>query len=130
MSVTTIEEAIVTTLKADSEVKGITTRVYPNSMPQSPTYPLIVYQKVSGYRPHHLGGVSGVARPRFQIEAWAATYTAAKSLAKAIREALDGTRYTSGTVTFYSLIQGEFDNYEPNTETHRIIQDYTIRHNE
>lgn len=123
-------KALVAALKADSGVSAITTRIYPNHIPQNPTYPLIVYQQVSGFRDHALSGPTGHAHPRYQIEAWAETYDAAKGLAAAIRTALDGKKYTHGGVTISALMQNEFDGYEEAEACHRIVSDFSIWHNE
>jgi len=131
VAVDVIEKALKAILAADSGVSAITTRIYPNMIPQDPTFPLIAYQKISGPRDHHLQGPSGKAHPRFQIEAWAKTYTAAKDLANAIRTALDGETFTSGTVTIGScLIQNEQDGYEPSVKCHRIMMDFNLWHTE
>jgi len=125
-----IESALRASIIADDGVKAVTTRCYYNYIPQKPTYPLIVLQRVTGSRVHHLSGPSGAARPRFQIEAWAETYSAAKALANLIRVALDGKEYTSGGVTFSCLSMAEIDGYEYAVKTHRIIQDYSVRYTE
>lgn len=131
MSAATIEEAIREILATNSTVKAITTRVYPSTLPQAPVYPLILYIRISGRRENTLGGPSGMANPRFQIEAWAATYSAAKALANAIRGALNGHQGTVGQVEIGSLlIQSERDVYEPEVACHRIIMDYSIWHKE
>lgn len=131
MAISTVEEALKASLVADSGVKAITTRCYPGDLGQNPTYPLILYFKVTGVRDHCLQGPTGLATPRFQIEAWAETYSEAKALANAIRKALDGKKFTVDTVVISSiLIQSERDFYEPAVSCHRIIQDYTVWHNE
>ena len=79
---------------------------------------------------HHLSGPSGAVRPRFQIEAWAETYSAAKGLANLIRAALDGKEYTEDGVKFSCLSQAEIDGYEEAVNAHRIIQDYSVRYTE
>ena len=125
-----VEKTLVAALLADSGIAAITTRIYPNYIPQNAAYPLIVYQKGSGPRDHALGGPTGKAHPRFQIEAWADTYDAAKGLASAIRTALDGKRYTLGGTTISALLQNEFDGYEEAEACHRIVSDFSIWHNE
>lgn len=131
MSVDTIEKAIRAILVADSTVKAITTRCYPAKIPQDPTYPLILFFKVTGKRDHHLQGPSGLAHPRFQVEAWATTYDAAKALANAIREALDGYSGTQGTVVIGSiLMESERDTYEEAVSCHRVIMDFFVWHSE
>lgn len=131
MSVDTIEKAIRSILIADTAVKAITTRCYPAKIPQDPTYPLILFFKVTGMRDHHLQGPSGLAHPRFQVEAWATTYDAAKALANAIREALDGYAGTQGAVVIGSiLMESERDTYEDAVSCHRIIMDFFAWHSE
>jgi len=125
-----IESALRAIIIADNGVKAVTTRCYYNYIPQSPTYPLIVIQRVTGSRVHHLSGPSGAVRPRFQIEAWAETYAAAKALANLIRVALDGKEYTQDGVIFSCLSQAEIDGYEDAVNAHRIIQDYSVRYTE
>ena len=126
-----IETAIRYILINDATVKAITTRVYPVTIPQSPQYPLILYTKITGMRDHHLRGPSGHAHPRFQIEAWAKTYTEAKTLADAIREALDGYSGTAaGTKIGSCLIESEQDIYESEIEVYRVTSDWFIWHEE
>ena len=131
MAISTIEEALRYSILADNSVRAITTRCYAAELPQNPIFPLILFFRVTGASDVHLGGVSGIAHVRFQIEAWAETYAAAKSLANAIRVCLNGYRGTSGTVRIGSfLIQSERDIYEPEAACHRVVMDYAIWHNE
>jgi hypothetical protein len=126
-----IEKAIRHILVNDTGVKAITTRCYPVKTPQKPTYPLIVYHKISGWRDHHLQGASGLANPRFQIESWAKTYEGAKTLSEAIRGALDGyTGTADGTKIGSCLLENENDFYEHEIEIYRIVQDYLVWHEE
>ena len=126
-----IETAIRYILINDSTVKDITTRCYPVTIPQSPQYPLILYTKITGMRDHHLQGPSGHAHPRFQVEAWAKTYTEAKTLADAIREALDGYSGTASSTKIGScLIESEQDIYESEVEAFRVIMDFFVWHEE
>ena len=126
-----IEAAIRSILVNDTTVKDITTRCYPVTIPQSPTYPLILYTKITGMRDHHLQGPNGRAHPRFQIEAWSKTYTEAKTLADAIREALDGYSGTAaGTKIGSCLIESEQDIYESEIEVYRVTSDWFIWHEE
>jgi len=126
-----IETALRYILINDATVKAITTRCYPVALPQSPTYPLILYTKITGMRDHTLRGASGHAHPRFQIEAWAKTYTGAKTLADAIRDALDDyTGTAAGTVIGSCLIDSEQDMYESEIEVYRVVSDWFIWHEE
>jgi len=126
-----IEESIKYLLEYSENVRDITTRCYPVKIPQGPTYPLIVYTKITGIRDHVLKGSTGHAHPRFQIEAWAKTYAEVKALAVAIREALDGFSGTVEGVHIGScLIETERDIYETEIEVYRVVQDWMIWHEE
>jgi len=126
-----IETAIRYILINDSTVKDITTRCYPVTIPQSPQYPLILYTKITGMRDHHLRGPSGHAHPRLQIESWSKSYSEAKTLAAAIRKALDGYSGTaSGTVIRSCLIESERDIFESEIEVYRVTSDWFIWHEE
>jgi len=126
-----IESAIRYILVNDNAVKAITTRCYPVMLPQNPVYPLILYTKISGMRDHHLNGSSGKAHPRFQIDAWGETYAQAKSLAGAIRDALDSYEGTVDTTKIGScLLISEIDTYESEIKIFRTIMDFIIWHDE
>ena len=126
-----IENSIRYILVNDVTVAALTTRCYPVKLPQDPTYPLILYTRITGIRDHVLSGPSGHAHPRFQIEAWAETYAAAKALAAAMREALDGYSGTVEGVDIGScLIDSERDIYENEIEVYRVVQDWMIWHSE
>ena len=127
-----VEEAIQTILAADVAVSAlIVARIYPSRLPDGATYPAIVYQRISGPRLHDLSGPSGYATPRIQLDLWAATYSEAKALAEAVREALDGYQGVVGAYRIGEcLMDGETDLYEPGVVQHRIVQDYIVGHDE
>ncbi|MDA3835853.1 MAG: DUF3168 domain-containing protein [Spirochaetales bacterium] len=126
-----IESALRYILINDATVSAITTRCYPVMLPQYPVYPLILYTKISGDRDHHLQGPSGHAHPRFQVEAWSESYTGAKTLADAIRKALDGYSGTAaGTKIWSALIDSERDTFESVISVYRVISDWFVWHEE
>jgi hypothetical protein len=88
---TTLEEGLVGYLRADPAVAALTgTRQYFNRLPQNPVYPSLRLQRVSTPRLMTLGGPSGLAAPRFQIDCYADHHAEALALAEAVRAALDG----------------------------------------
>ena len=106
-------------------------RIFPVVLPQGQREPSIVYNRISAIGDHTMQGTSGLARPRFQIDAWAATHNAADELARLIKEALDGYSGLMGTVT----VQGAFfdtarDDYQADINMHRVSQDFLIYFNE
>ena len=89
-----IEYAILDLLIADGTVNGLVSgRIFPHTIPQaqgSSRLPAITYTRIGRPPVRNLGGPSGLSSPRIQYTCWATTYTGAKALAKAVREALDG----------------------------------------
>ena len=104
------------------DVAAITTRIYPR-VPQTPTFPLITIQKVSGDQ----DALLDYAHPRMQVTAWAETYEAGEDLATAIRQALQ--RY-EGIVAGMTVEQITFLNdvyvYEPETGRETFPADYRL----
>lgn len=82
MDIGTVLRSLLVTDPAIVAVVG--TRVYPIKAPQSPTYPLITYQQISGVRETTLHGRAGLARPRFQIDAWYAETGTGYKLSRAL----------------------------------------------
>lgn len=81
-----LSQAPVTTL--------VGTRIYPNGLPQDPVLPAVTYRRISGQHIHSHSGVSNLINARIQFNCYAAEmtgtgYGVAKSLAKAVRNALD-----------------------------------------
>ena len=59
--------------------------------PQSlSTRPYIVMHRVSGNRDYHLDGPSGYVQSRVQVDIYDKTYNGAKTVARAVRDAVSG----------------------------------------
>lgn len=101
-----IDTGIYTLLKNTAGISSLVgTRVYAGYAPQNPTFPFIVYRRVSAFGRNLVhSGVSGVAKGRFQIDAYATTPLAAKTLAQQIRIAVHGY---SGTVGGEEILRAE-----------------------
>lgn len=111
---TGIEEATRDILVADSTVTGlVSTRIYPQVLPQGATLPAIAYQMVSSAREHaHDGAAQDLSRPRLQWAAHAATYSAAKAVAKAVRDALAYYHGSTGGIKIDAvLFENEIDDF-------------------
>lgn len=131
----TIEEAITAHLLADAGVAAlVATRVYPVKMPQRPTYPAVTYFRVSGPREHSQSGPSGLAHPRFQLDCMAATYAGAKTLAAAVRLALDGFRGSmgggGGVDVNAVFIEDDRDDQDDDIQVYWVSLDAVVWHNE
>jgi hypothetical protein len=117
-----IEDGLHDKLINDATLAGlVSTRLYPLEFPQGGTLPAVVYQKESTEKVIALTGNSGLVAAHFEFAALAATYTAARSVADAVRLALEGTlRETLGdtdsTVVQAILIDDETDQFYPKPE--------------
>ncbi len=128
----TLETALRAYTLADVTVTALAgVRMYPAKLPQNPTLPALVYQRIDTRRQHDLDGPDGLPRPRLQVTAWAANVSAAWELANAVRVRLDGYRGAWGDVTVGScLCVGEREIDDPETGRMGVAQDYMIQYRE
>ncbi len=124
-----LESELVTRLEDDAGVGAVAgNRIYPINLPQNPTLPAVTYQRITGPRLRHLTGASGRGDARIQIDCWAVTYGAGKSLAAAIQASLHGYIGLLTTVKVAITLSNEIDDYDEDAREWRIIQDYVIQH--
>ena len=115
-----IEQSIRKILADDSTVAGlVSSRIYPQVIPQGASMPAITYQQVSCNREFNHDGPADFADFRFQINCWSNTYTQSRSLADAVRAALNGASGKKATGTnsdqhhfFIVILQGEVDLFD------------------
>jgi hypothetical protein len=131
----TIIAALRTLALADSTVLSQATGgISMDIVPEGTGRPCIVLSRISGTRVHHMLGASGLAYGRFQFSILAATYSAAATLADALRNALDGYKGTpAGTgVKIESILidqEADLSFIDPTQETQSefgIRQDYIV----
>jgi hypothetical protein len=129
MSLADIRPALRTFLLADSALSAAVggARIYPGQLPQGQRLASIVYNEISDIGDHTMQGASGLARPRFQIDAWAKTADAASALALLVKERMDGASGVWGSVK----VQGAFfdtgrDVYDADAELYGKSRDYVI----
>jgi hypothetical protein len=88
----------------------IGSRVYPLIAPQGTPLPLIVYQRTGVERPQSLAGNVGNPLVTLQLTTYGTSYTSVKSIARAVRIAIDGwTGTTAGVTIQRSTLQTEAD---------------------
>lgn len=110
-------------------------RMYPKRLPQNPTYPAIVYHRVSGNREHSHDSSSGLAHPRIQLDVYARTHVEAKAVAEAVRSVLDGLPAgklggSAGVDTSGVFLEDDDDGYDDDFEIYWFRMDFSIFHNE
>jgi hypothetical protein len=133
--VASAEEALTARLAA---VVGVTTlistRAYPVKLPQIPTLPAVTYQRISTVQESAMGVDTTIVRVRFQINSYAASYSAVKALAAAVKAALKRFSGTSATVavldTFADSEEDLYGQAESDARIYGVRQDFIMCHRE
>lgn len=119
-----LEPKIYTALSGDSAVSAVvSTRIYPMVLPQDVTLPAITYSRISGGQVNSMGGFSNLENPRVQVDVWAATYTAAKTLAALVHTAM------GGATTYSAILISDMDLFEDDTKIYRVSMDFSVWNN-
>lgn len=107
-------------------------RVYPSQLPQRVTLPAITYFRVTTtfVTTRDNGGRASLERPRIQFDCWGETRKQARAVAAELRYALATFPQASGPRVDVALPANDFDDYEPDTQRHRVILDAFIWHEE
>lgn len=128
------ELAVYTILKAAPAVAAIvSTRIYPLSAPQGAAVPFVTYQRISGERTRDTRGPTGRARSRIQVDGYASGYAAAKTLANAVRQALDGYRGKLASIRVWSIaLESDVDFFEDAVDPplYRVSMDFIVTFDE
>ena len=130
-----MEEALRTYLLAQSGVSSVVTdRAYWNMRPQASVLPAFVLQVIDRSPAYAMDGISALAETRVQVDCYGPSYSSAKLLARAVRDPLDGKRFTQSSIRFEAFRLDERDLSEAGTteaeRVHRISLDFQIWHQE
>ena len=126
-----MEAALIAKLLATA---GVTTlvgqRINWSRRAQGAALPAIVLHRVSGLPDVHHAGASGLVVSRVQVDCWAASYGAAKGVARAVETAITAQTFTQGAVRFdVILIDSERDDStDETTPLFRTSLDLMIHH--
>jgi hypothetical protein len=125
-----IEAGLVTHLLADGPVAAlVVARIYPDKLPQSPTYPALTYEIISDIPYRTLDGDSDREKIRARIHCWAETAAERNDLARKVRTSLADFSGTMGTVVVSSTkFETWNDFYEDVPEVYRRAVDFFITH--
>lgn len=116
-----LETKLYTALSQAATILAVSSnRIYPLVLPQEPTYPAIVYTRVSGGQVNDLQGYAGLHNAHISIDIFAETFAAAKSLSTAVHATLNTT------TTIRCLLTDDADNYEPELLAYRVSMDFSI----
>lgn len=105
----------------------VASRVYSETLPQSPDLPVVVFGQTSLLTDRALDGPTGLQRYGVQVDCWAQTRAEATALGVAVRSALDGHSGAAGGLLAQdvSLLAERWD-YEPEVDLYRTAQDYEV----
>lgn len=116
------------------------TRIYaPDDLPQAPTLPALVYQRISDTSDLANDGTTGPRHPRIQLDAYARTQLDVEAVQEAVLDALHGQGWTltDGSVVMLVSYGGsrdlppDFDaNPEPGVRLKRRSADYFVHFRE
>lgn len=137
MSIADLRPALRAFLLGDSAVNAAVggKRIYPLKLPQGELLPSLVLVLVSGAGDHTMQGASGLARPRYQVDAWAQTLDLASALKILTKGRLDGyagpMAWTADAITTTVNVQGCFfeserEDYDAVAKLYRSSADYLI----
>jgi len=103
-------------------------RIYPLVMPQNPTYPAVVYSRVSRvYEKDLLGTAWNQSRVQFSV--YAKEYLEAKRVAEQLRAAFrDYKGEINGINVMLADVTNEIDLYEPDKALYHVLVDILIIH--
>jgi hypothetical protein len=106
-------------------------RIFPVVMPQGETRTSLVYTTISETTDHVTTGASGLVMQRIQIDAYATLPDDADTLARAVKDILDGYRGAMGAID----VQGVFadtarTDYQSEPKLYRVSRDYLVWYGE
>lgn len=98
----------------------VSTRIYPDVMPDSPTFPSVTYHRLSGKS--EKGAISDppLKSAVFQVSAWAKTRLASRQIAAQVRIALDRLRkvMVAGVAVDDCFYEDDVDGFDAVTKTY------------
>lgn len=128
-----LESGLYSALAADATVSSLVgTRIYPEIMPQDVTYPAISYQRISTVRLNMLSGVDDFTQVRIQIDCWDDNYSDVKTLALAVRDALDDAKLLGSQVIQHCYMESmqDLSQVDGDRIDRRVSMDFMVFLNE
>lgn len=125
-----MEAALIAKLLASAGVTGlVSNRINWSRRPQGAALPAIVLHRIDGTPDVTHGGRSGLVVSRVQADCWAASYGAAKAIARAVETAITAQAFTQGAVRFdVILVADERDStFDETTPIFRTSLDLMVQ---
>ena len=131
-----IEEGLVAELIADGAVSAIIgVKVHSDAIPQGGDLPAIVYSLTSSTREVDLDGPSDFVQSRLRVDCWHTSRSGSKTLASAVRAALNGIGLASPKTLGSEPVQlvyldneSDLSSLEGDRRDYRVSQDWIVIH--
>lgn len=108
----------------------IAARIYYQKLPEFPTLPAIVYNRISGPRSRTHDGDSNLSKPRIQYSIWAESDTSVMALADAFEDEFKSFSGTAGSSTVYAtIVENRLSMIDPESKFYHIPIDLMIQYN-
>ena len=108
----------------------VSTRIYPMSLPQTPTLPAVTYYRVNAPTEHMLGETaSSIERAGYRIQCWGISWASAVAVAEQVIAALDAFAGNLGGATgvrCWGTRTNSLDLDDPETSWKRRILDFEL----
>lgn len=130
-----VEADIVTVLTEDVTVSGLVgTKVRPHVAGPNDALPYVVYHTGQRETVNHLTGATTTFHAVVTIESLSRTYPQVRSIADAVREAMNGYSGTDTVAISLALLTSEAEGYDEPQDarefgTWRVMQDYSVWYN-
>jgi len=126
-----IEADMVTyilTLTSITDIIGA--RIYYQKLPEVPTLPAIVYNRISSPRSRTHDGDSNLSKPRIQYSCWGETPENVMSLADAFEDEFKSFSGTAGSSTVYAtIVENRLSLIDEESKFYHIPIDLMVQHN-
>lgn len=124
--------AILGTRKLSDGRKPPTSGVFPMQMPEADPLPAIVYQEIFGEGTMTQDGPDPLQYSRMQFDVYGENYKSSKTLARALRQLLEGTtgQLADGTLLFSAERVSEIDTFEETPFVYRTTIDVHISYDD
>ena len=127
-----VETELVSQLTGDSTVSGlVSSRVYPLLAPQGATLPCVVYEMTAHETINSTSGAGSTRHAQVEVLCLDDSYGGTKTLADAVRDALNGWTVSDSVTVSSCLLTSESDGFvQPNDDSEQpvylITQEYSI----
>lgn len=108
----------------DAAATTASTRIYPMLLPETPTFPALTYQEVSGVPQQHRTSNTALDRLRYQVNCYGKTFEQARVLANEIR----ALNRASGGEISRILVEDTRDDFDVGTELYSRQIDLILWH--